>query len=159
MTSKQDKPMNCNTGSKQAFNAVTALTFIACFMAGSVNAADDYRCTIEKRINASPEPPAIQKVYESAYVGKQFTVERKTGIMAGALLNAFTNDPEIIDEGSNEKAYKVVSTIKPEEEHLYGSNIYALVVNESEKTAQKPFVFMENGVVYLGKCEHVMPGR
>ena len=139
----------------------TANTFfiIACLLAGGVEAADDYRCSIEKRIKASLESSAIQKVQEMAHIGKEFTVERATGIMAGALFNAFTSDPEIVDDGSTGSAYKVVSTIKKEEEHVYGSNIYALIINEQDKTAQKSFVFMENDVVYLGRCEHSKPAR
>lgn len=138
---------------------VLAFGVVACFLVGGANAVADYRCTIEKRINASPELPAVQKMQEKAYIGKQFSVERQTGIMAGALQNAFTDDPEIIDNGSAENAFKVVSTIKSEEEHVYGSNVYALVINENEKSAQKPFVFLENGVVYLGQCEHFQLGR
>lgn len=139
----------------------TAKTFfaVACFLAGGAKAADDYRCTIEKRINASPEPPTIQKAQDMAHIGKQFTVERTTGIIAGALSNAFTSDPEIVDDGSSGNSYKVVSTIKQEEEHVYGSNIYALIINEHEKSSQKAFVFMENDVIYFGRCEHTKPAR
>lgn len=132
---------------------------IACFVASSANAADDYRCTIEKRVSASSEPPAIQKAQEMAHIGKQFTVERASGIMAGVLLNAFTEDPVIVDDGSSGNSYKVATTIKQEEEHVYGSNIYALVINEHEKSAKKTFAFMENDVVYMGQCEHTKLGR
>lgn len=34
----------------------------------------------------------------------------------------------------------------------YGSNIYALTINEYEATRQKPFVFMENDKVFFGTC-------
>lgn len=136
---------------KQTANAVFAIT---CLLMTGAKASDEYRCTIEKRISAAVEPPSIQKAQEMAHIGKQFTVERETGIMAGALSNAFTIDPEIIDDGTTGSAYKVVSTIKREEEHVYGSNIYALIVNEHEKTPHKTFMFMENDVVYLGRCEH-----
>lgn len=139
--------------------SILALGVISYFLAGGAQAANDYRCTIEKRITASAEPPSIQKAQEMAHIGKQFTVERETGIMAGALFNAFNNDPEIVDDGATGNSFKVVTTIKQEEEHVYGSNIYALIINEHEKLAQKPFVFMENDVVYLGNCEHVKLSR
>ncbi len=130
-----------------------------CFVSAYANAADDYRCAIEKRISATTEAPALRTVQEKAYIGKQFTVERATGIMAGALQNAFSNDPEIIDDASTGSAYKVVRAIKQEEEHIYGSNIYALIINEQEKSSRKSFVFMENDVVYFGNCEHTKLGR
>lgn len=145
--------------SNQSAKAVMNFCVFAFFVAGNANATDDYQCTIEKRINASPEPPTIQKAQEMAHVGKAFTVERATGIIAGALSNAFTSDPEIVDDGSTGSAYKVVSTIKQEEEHIYGSNIYALIVNEHEKSPHKTFVFMENDVMYLGRCKHTKLGR
>lgn len=143
----------------QSSTTAFSLGFIACFVAMNAHSAPDYRCTIEKRLNAMPELPAIQKVQEKAYTGKRFTVERQTGVMSGALQNAFTTDPEIVDNGSAESAYKVVSTIKSEEQHVYGSNIYALTISENEASAQKSFVFLENSVVYLGQCEHFKLGR
>lgn len=128
---------------------------VACLLAVSAQAAPDYRCTIEKRINAAPELPAIQVVQEKAYIGKRFMVDRKTGVITGALQNAFTADPDIVDSGSDNSAYKVVSIIKSDEAHIYGSNIYALTINENASSAQKPFAFLENAVVYMGQCEHV----
>lgn len=127
----------------------------ACLLAVSAQAAPDYRCTIEKRINAAPEFPAIQMAQEKAYIGKRFVVDRKTGIITGALQNAFTSDPNIVDSGSEKNAYKVVSIIKSDEAHIYGSNIYALTINEHASSTQKPFAFLENSVVYMGQCEHV----
>ena len=132
-----------------------AIGVIACMLAVSAHAAPDYRCTIEKRINAAPELPALLIAQEKAYIGKRFMVERKTGIITGALQNAFTTDPLIVDSGSAKSAYKVVSTIKSEEEHIYGSNIYALTINENTSSVQKPFAFLENTVVYMGQCEHL----
>lgn len=139
----------------QIITIPSSVGVVACLLAVSAQAAPDYSCTIEKRINAAPELPALQMAQEKAYIGKRFMVERKSGIITGALQNAFTADPEIVDSGSAKSAYKVVSTIKAEEEHVYGSNIYALTINEHASSAQKPFAFLENAVVYMGQCEHV----
>jgi hypothetical protein len=136
-------------------NAATfAFGLMACFVAASANAATDYRCTIGKRISAAAESPAVRTAQEKAHIGQHFTVERRTGIMAGALKNSFQEDPQIIDDGSDGHGYKVVATIKPGESDVYGSGIYALIIDESVGTPQKPFVFMENGVTYFGQCEH-----
>ena len=35
-----------------------------------------------------------------------------------------------------------------------GSNIYALTINEFSKSPNKPFVFLNNDVVFFGSCEH-----
>ncbi len=159
MTTNKITYMNYMSKSNQTPQAIFLIGVISSLFAGCANAANDYRCTIEKRINSSPESPVAQKVQEKAYIGKQFKVERATGIMAGALQNAFTNDPEIVDDGSTGKGYKVVSTIKAEEEHVYGSGVYALVIDGSETSLQKPFVFMENNIVYFGQCESIKLGH
>ena len=54
-------------------------------------ALSDYRCTIERSVSASEN--SLGKLY----VGKQFTVERGTGLMAGALKNSYFTAPQVID--------------------------------------------------------------
>ena len=74
--------------------------------------------------------------------------------MAGVLKNSYITMPQVIDYGSNDNAYKVVTTLRREEGAGAGSNIYALAISEYETSAQKPFVFLRNEFVYLGQCEH-----
>jgi hypothetical protein len=61
-------------------------------------AAEDYRCTIESTVSAKEKP--INRIF----IGKQFTVERRTGLMAGALKNSYVTDPQVIDYGSTENS-------------------------------------------------------
>ena len=132
--------------------AVLILGPLACSLAAAADTAD-FRCTIEKRIGAPSEPPTLQAAYEKAHVGKQFMVEGKTGIMTGALKNAFLADPEIIDDGSSGKAYRVVSIIREGESDIYGPGVYALVIEISPSQSSRPFVFLEDRVAYAGRCE------
>lgn len=46
----------------------------------------DYRCTIE-RVSQSDDDFSTLELLRKGYVGKQFTIERRTGLMAGALKN------------------------------------------------------------------------
>ena len=131
--------------------AVLILGPLACTVAAAADAAD-FRCTIEKRVGAPSEPPALRAAYEKAHVGKQFTVERKSGIMSGALKNAFLADPEIIDDGASGKAYRVLTVIRSGESDIYGPGVYALVIEASTSPAGGPFVFLEDRVVYSGRC-------
>lgn len=133
---------------------IIALTAIGCLTTLGADAASDYRCTIARRLAVAPESSATQKMQESNYVGKQFTVERRTGIMAGILKNTYLTKPQVIDAGSSENSFKVVTTLRREEGVGVGSNIYALTVNEYDKSIHKPFVFLENDVVFSGTCEH-----
>lgn len=137
-----------------AHAVLTALGALACLAATAAHAAPNYRCTITQRVTAGTESPGIRTAQEKAHIGRQFSVDRKTGIMTGSLMNAYAVEPNVIDEGSAESAFKVVTTIRRDEGAGFGTAVYALTVNEQENAAQKTFVFLENDKVYLGQCVH-----
>jgi hypothetical protein len=111
-------------------------------------ATDDYRCTIESTVAAKEKP--INRIY----IGKQFTVERRIGLMAGALKNSYVTDPQVIDYGSAENSYKAVATMRKDQGAGVGSSIYALTINEYDESDRKPFIFLQNDEAFLGWCEH-----
>lgn len=111
----------------------------------------DYICSIQKVISSSGE---IDKAGERAFVGSQFTVNRETGLMSGALKNSYFTAPQVIDFGAKGNGYKVITTMKVEQGFGAGSNIYVLNVKEYVEAAQKPFVFLQNETVYFGHCKH-----
>ena len=74
--------------------------------------------------------------------------------MAGALKNSYATKPQVIDSGSKDNAFKVVTTMRIEQGAGVGSNIYALTINEYDKSPKKPFIFLDNDVVFIGACEH-----
>jgi glycerol-3-phosphate dehydrogenase len=114
----------------------------------------DYRCTIERVAMPQQTSAKMVEAQEKQYLGRVFTVERRTGIMAGALKNAYLTKPSVIDMGSSENSYKVVTTLRLEEGVGRGTNVYALVVNEYFRGESKPFVFLENEEVFFGTCVH-----
>lgn len=114
----------------------------------------DYRCMIERVANAEAPPNASLAFQEKNYIGKEFTVERRTGLMAGALKNAYITKPEVIDIGSEGNSYKVISTLRLEQGAGRGSNVYMLVVQEFVKGVEKPFIFANNDELYFGNCIH-----
>jgi predicted small secreted protein len=117
-------------------------------------AGDDYLCTIERLSFAEGDSGDVYESHKSRYIGEKFTVERYSGIMAGRLNNSYVNKPQIIDYGSNENAYKVVTTMKLNEGAGSGSYIITLIVNEYEEKPKKSFVYLINDYVYFGHCEH-----
>ena len=127
---------------------------IGCVTSTAAIAGDDFRCTIERVAQSHEEPSHSVKLLLENYIGKQFTIERRTGLMAGALKNSYITSPQVIDYGSKGNSYKVVTTLKPGEGLGPGSNLYALVVDEFVEEAKKPFVFLENERVFFGTCEH-----
>lgn len=116
--------------------------------AGNAWASPDYRCTVERAVSAS------ESSLGRMYIGKQFTVERKTGLMAGVLKNSYLTEPKVIDYGSSENSYKVVTTMRKEQGAGAGSSLFALTINEYKDGASKPFVFLSDSDVYFGLCEH-----
>lgn len=74
--------------------------------------------------------------------------------MAGVLKNSYVTRPQVIDSGSKDNSYKVITTMKKEERFGAGSNIYVLTVNEFDEADKKPFIFLENATAYLGTCIH-----
>jgi len=116
--------------------------------AGNAWASPDYRCTVEKAVSASASSLGHM------YIGKQFKVERKSGLMAGALKNSYVTKPQVIDYGSSENSYKVVTTMRIDQGAGAGSSLFALTIDEYKDEARKPFVFLSDNDVYLGWCEH-----
>lgn len=128
--------------------------FATVFMVGVAQAGSDYRCAIGRVSLAQGDNGPTYDMYKRNYLGKEFTIERVSGLMAGVLKNSFVTKPQIIDTGSNSNSYKVVTTMRSGEGAGAGSNIYALTVLEYEKTSKKPFIYLQNDVVFFGRCEH-----
>jgi len=131
------------------------LIFLIIYLPPVANAGGmDYRCTIEGLSIASVDAVSSYATLSKIYIGKKFTVERKSGVMAGILKNSYVTNPQVIDAGSSDNSYKVVSTMKVSEGAGAGSNIYALNIAEFEPVEKKPFVFLQNNQVFFGYCEH-----
>jgi len=123
------------------------------FLPDAATAGDDYKCTVE-RIHASDEDSADYLLSKKAYVGSDFTVDRASGLMVGPLKNSFATKPEVIDRGSKDNSFKVVTTLKLGQGMGRGSNVYTLVIDEFVDESKKPFAFMENSIVFFGHCMH-----
>jgi hypothetical protein len=133
----------------------TVLVIFMILVFSTAYASDDYKCQIIRLSLAEGDSENVYNMYVRNYIGKEFTVERNSGLMAGALKNSYTTKPQVIDRGSKLiNSYKVVTTMKIEEGAGVGSNIYALNILEYVESPNKPFVFMENEVVYFGSCIH-----
>lgn len=121
---------------------------VALIGTANVSASVDYRCKIERVVAASDGKT------NQMYIGKQFSVDRQTGLMIGALKNAYVTDPQVIDHGSPETSFKVVTTMRKDQGAGAGSNIYALTINEFQDGPIKPFIFLNNDEAFMGWCEH-----
>jgi hypothetical protein len=121
----------------------------------SDDAYSDFICVIQRISTAKTDPNnLILDLYKKVFIGERFTVERKTGIMAGTLKNSYATKPQIIDSGSKDNSFKVITTMRLQEGAGAGSQIYALTINEYDNSPKKPFVFLDNDVAFFGSCEH-----
>ena len=136
---------------------------VACFIIGfvfpcwtltAVAAGQDYKCVIERVSSASGDSGTSHQFYVDNYVGGEFSVDRTSGVMAGALKNSYVTKPEVIDFGSSENSYKVIATMRVDQGAGAGSSVYALTIEEFGSDNEKPFVFLMNATVFFGKCEH-----
>jgi hypothetical protein len=112
-------------------------------------AADDYKCSISGAFQVNAAGVQVAHVLKN-FTGRQFTVERSSGVMTGSLKNMYVTKPVVIDRGSKENSFKVITTMKND----ITSNIYTLTIDEWVEGKRKPFVFLNNSDVYYGSCVH-----
>jgi hypothetical protein len=121
----------------------------------AVVARPDYRCKIERVHNAAGEArDSLVHQERKTWIGKEFSVDRQSGSMSGALKNNYITKPDVIDPGSSDNAFKSVATLRKEQSTGGGSVVFTLIVNEYVDSPIKPFVFLSNDVVYFGNCKH-----
>jgi hypothetical protein len=95
------------------------------------------------------------EMFERIYLGKEFTVERRTGLMAGVLKNGNEyTQPEVIDSGGAENSYKVVTLLRAGQGAGPGSGVILLTVNEFADGATMPFMYAETDTAFFGVCVH-----
>ena len=136
------------------FARITVAALIAVLpVTAASQAGQDYRCRIE-RVAMPGVPKASVEYWQKVYEGREFTVERTTGIMAGSLKNSFTTKPVIVDVGSDQNSFKAVTTMRRDQGAGAGSNVYVLIVREHEKGLRKSFLFLDNEDTFTGSCEH-----
>ncbi|KQV51512.1 hypothetical protein [Duganella sp. Root336D2] len=123
-------------------------------MAAVTGQAQDYKCTINRLASSDDSDSKLVASRNKTFVGKEFTVERRTGLMAGVLKNSFITRPVVVDPGSSENSFKVVTTMNLEQGLGAGTNVFVLVVKEYSPERRKPFTFLENDVAYFGTCVH-----
>ncbi len=114
------------------------------------HAASDLSCTItgvaELTANGDLEPLAGKKNYYETAVGAQFIVQRDQGLMAGRFVSNAGWKVTVIDQGSAQQSYKVLSN------KLNGRiQTQFLEVRLQEKGDKKPFFLLAAEILY-GTC-------
>jgi len=128
----------------------TYTLFLLTMLSSSAHAGSDLICTItgvtELTANGELEPLAGKKNYYETAIGAQFIVQRDQGLMAGRFVSNAGWKVTVIDPGSTQQSYKVMS-------NKLNGRIQAqfLEVRLQEKSDKKPFFLLAAEIIY-GYC-------
>jgi hypothetical protein len=116
----------------------------------NVFAVNDFKCTIKDAVNLEADGSLNHKSYlVSGYIGKEFVVNRQTGIITGAnITNTMSGKmPAVYDYLPNENGYKAVTHYKP------NNIIDYLQINQYADKPEKPFFYKGAfGTMVSGTC-------
>lgn len=130
-------------------SALSGLVLLSMSPFVSADILQDYQCTIERTAASQYVGGPQQKADERNYVGKIFTVSRRSGVMSGALKNDYQDPPLVIDHGSSEYGFKAISVLRG-----IGTGVSVINVAEYVDGPMKPFLYSSNEMVYFGRCVH-----
>lgn len=137
-----------------ALGAIAAISSQMSPGATSPSDMRDYLCTIHRVSSSLYESGDRQDLDQKAYLGKTFTVSRFTGAMTGALRSSLVIQPIVIDYGSSDNSFKVVTAMNAQQSPGPGTLLETLTVSEYIDSDKKPFVMASGENVYFGVCEH-----
>jgi hypothetical protein len=123
---------------------------ILLFASGTSIAFNDFRCTIKDAIYLESNGTLNHKSHiVTWYLGKEFVVNRGTGLITGArIINNMSGQmPSVYDYLPEENGYKAVTLYKP------NNTIDYLQINQYAEGKLKPFFFKGAfGIMVSGTC-------
>lgn len=138
-------------------NLLAATPLALSFCVGTVAAAPlrDYRCTVEQVITLRESTGLTVEEAGRRSSPMEFTVDRNTGIMVGALKNSWGSyKPRIVDPGSTENSFKVVTIMDRTNSWGPGTSVEYLTITEFWDGPRKGFTFIDELGIYAGTCTH-----
>jgi hypothetical protein len=112
-------------------------------------AGSDYRCVVTNAIEANIEG-GLDEVGDKSIIGKEFTVDRVSGVVSVILKNNYLEPPTVIDQGSKDNSFKVLTVTK----NSVTTSVRSLIIQEFIGGPKKPFVYQSNATVFYGVCSH-----
>jgi len=125
---------------------IASLMLVLC--SGAKAGTYDYKCTI---LDSSGVDESGKR--KSAYLSnneKSFMVDRSKGVIVGGILSNSTDDIRILDKGSSQQSFKVLT------KYNNPFPTYSLVViEEFRNTTEKSFYAVHTGfgIHYTGTCK------
>jgi len=119
-------------------------------ISGMCFAFNDFKCTIKDAVHLEDNGTLNHKSdIVTGYLGKEFTVNRKTGLITGAGINNSMSGqmPTVYDYLPQENGYKAVTLYKP------NNTVDYLQINQYSENKEKPFFFKGAfGIMVSGTC-------
>lgn len=131
-----------------------AILIATAMLSVCASAADGYKCVPKQILERLPDGTLGGGSTSSMLMrmNSDFVVDRVTGRMVGSTGFSNYNEgygvPKVIDPGSSEQAFKVLTVYSP-----YPSVAY-LEIEEFREGKSKPFTFIGGGYIVAGTCEH-----
>jgi hypothetical protein len=104
-----------------------------------------YVCTVEG-FNRLTHEGTLKASLDDPIIGKEFTVDRKSGKIIGRYIGSDAFDLQVLDPGSLNQSFKVMGTTRPFLHVLY------LQIEEFVEEGLKPFLLIDGSLVYSGRC-------
>jgi hypothetical protein len=126
------------------------------FTTSTLSSASDknYKCEILQGLTQTAEGKLKNSAFTDTLVklNKNFTVNRQSGKI-NVTNNGLVNEnnfgkPKVLDKGSNEQAFKVLTIYQP------NISVDYLEIQEFTDSYIKPFIFLSSGNIYSGICHH-----
>ncbi|MFT4756956.1 MAG: hypothetical protein ACI91R_001606 [Vicingaceae bacterium] len=125
--------------------SLACVVICSSFLAYSVEQKTDYKCTIKNANQITKDGKPAEVESWNFYLGKEFTVERKSGVISGKQFknNIASIKPIVYDHFAN--GYSVIAATNDQ--------VYSyLQVNNFEESQKKPFILIQTNVVLTGIC-------
>ena len=124
---------------------VTTIAIFVSFSANAIEIKADYKCIVKNASQLTDKGKSEEVESWRFYVGKEFVVERNSGVISGEQFknNIASIEPTVFDHFVN--GYSVVASANEQV-------VSYLQVNNFEKSKQKPFILIKTNVVLTGTC-------
>lgn len=135
---------------------ITSIVGFLILTISTLSSASDknYKCEILQGLTQTTEGKLKNSAFTDTVVklNKDFTVNRQTGKINGigsslSNQNSF-GEPKVLDKGSIEQAFKVITIYQP------NITVDYLEIQEFADGDTKPFIFLSTGQIYSGTCHH-----
>lgn len=122
-----------------------AIAILSSFSIQALENKTDYKCVVKSASQVTEEGKPKEVESWGFYVGKEFAVERNSGVIIGEHFknNLTPTKPAVYDHFVN--GYSVIA--------VSNDQVYSyLQVNNFEESKQKPFILIQTNVVLTGTC-------